>query len=30
VDNRMGSYFVDVAPKDIKKFFINLTDIDLA
>ena len=28
--NRMGSYFIDVARKDMKKFFINLPDIDLA
>src|SRR5712671_3564675 len=30
VGNRMGSYFIDVARKDMKKFFVNLPDIDLA
>ena len=26
----MGSYFIDVARKDMKKFFVNLPDVDLA
>ena len=30
VGNRMGSYFIDLARKDMKKFFINLPDVDLA
>src|SRR5438552_4031083 len=30
VGNRMGSYFIDVARKDMKKFFVNLPDVDLA
>ena len=30
VGNRMGSYFIDLARKDMKRFFINLPDIDLA
>src|SRR3989441_1341708 len=30
VGNRMGSYFIDVARKDMQKFFINLPDKDLA
>jgi len=30
VGNRMGSYFIDVAGKDMKKFFVNLPDVDLA
>src|SRR5438876_10776314 len=30
VGNRMGNYFIDVARKDMKKFFVNLPDIDLA
>jgi tRNA-splicing ligase RtcB len=30
VGNRMGSYFIDLAKKDMKKFFINLPDQDLA
>jgi tRNA-splicing ligase RtcB len=30
VGNRMGTYFIDLARKDMKKFFINLPDIDLA
>ena len=30
VGNRMGSYFIDIARKDMKKFFVNLPDIDLA
>jgi tRNA-splicing ligase RtcB len=30
VGNRMGSYFIDLARKDMRKFFINLPDVDLA
>ena len=30
VGNRMGSYFIELARKDMKRFFINLPDIDLA
>jgi len=30
VGNRMGSYFMEVARKDMQKFFINLPDKDLA
>jgi tRNA-splicing ligase RtcB len=30
VGNRMGSYFIELARQDMKKFFINLPDIDLA
>ena len=30
VGNRMGNYFIDVARQDMKKFFVNLPDIDLA
>jgi tRNA-splicing ligase RtcB len=30
VGNRMGNYFIDLARKDMKKFFVNLPDIDLA
>jgi tRNA-splicing ligase RtcB len=30
VGNRMGSYFIEVARADMKKFFINLPDKDLA
>jgi tRNA-splicing ligase RtcB len=30
VGNRMGNYFIDLARKDMKQFFINLPDIDLA
>ena len=30
VGNRMGSYFIEVARADMKKFFINLPDRDLA
>ncbi len=30
VGNRMGSYFIELARKDMRKFFINLPDIDLA
>src|SRR5437867_349292 len=30
VGNRMGSYFIEVARKDMQKFFVNLPDIDLA
>src|SRR5437867_3475889 len=30
VGNRMGSYFIEVARKDVQKFFINLPDKDLA
>ncbi len=30
VGNRMGTYFIDVARKDMKKFFVNLPDADLA
>jgi tRNA-splicing ligase RtcB len=29
VGNRMGSYFIDLARKDMQKFFINLPDRDL-
>ena len=30
VGNRMGSYFIELARKDMRKFFVNLPDIDLA
>jgi tRNA-splicing ligase RtcB len=30
VGNRMGSYFIDLARQDMKKFFVNLPDKDLA
>jgi tRNA-splicing ligase RtcB len=30
VGNRMGNYFIDVARKDMKKFYVNLPDTDLA
>jgi tRNA-splicing ligase RtcB (3'-phosphate/5'-hydroxy nucleic acid ligase) len=30
VGNRMGTYFIELARKDMRKFFINLPDIDLA
>src|ERR1700742_2365083 len=30
VGNRMGNYFIDLARKDMQKFFVNLPDIDLA
>jgi tRNA-splicing ligase RtcB len=30
VGNRMGNYFIDLARKDMKQFFINLPDVDLA
>ena len=30
VGNRMGNYFIDVARKDMQKFFVNLPDVDLA
>jgi tRNA-splicing ligase RtcB len=30
VGNRMGTYFIDLARKDMRRFFINLPDIDLA
>jgi tRNA-splicing ligase RtcB len=30
VGNRMGSYFIELARKDMQRFFINLPDIDLA
>jgi tRNA-splicing ligase RtcB len=30
VGNRMGNYFIDLARKDMKQFFVNLPDIDLA
>ncbi len=30
VGNRMGGYFIELARKDMKRFFINLPDIDLA
>src|SRR2546421_4909779 len=30
VGNRMGSYFIEVARKDMQRFFINLPDKDLA
>src|SRR5258707_1237495 len=30
VGNRMGSYFIEIARKDMQKFFINLPDKDLA
>ena len=28
--NRMGSYFIDLARQDMRRFFINLPDVDLA
>jgi tRNA-splicing ligase RtcB (3'-phosphate/5'-hydroxy nucleic acid ligase) len=30
VGNRMGTYFIDIARQDMKKFLINLPDVDLA
>lgn len=30
VGNRMGNYFIELARRDMQKFFINLPDIDLA
>jgi len=30
VGNRMGSYFIELARKDMQKFFVNLPDKDLA
>jgi tRNA-splicing ligase RtcB (3'-phosphate/5'-hydroxy nucleic acid ligase) len=30
VGNRMGGYFIELARKDMRKFFVNLPDIDLA
>jgi tRNA-splicing ligase RtcB len=30
VGNRMGTYFIDLARNDMKRFFINLPDVDLA
>ncbi len=30
VGNRMGTYFIDLARKDMKKFFVHLPDQDLA
>ncbi len=30
VGNRMGGYFIELAKNDMKKFFINLPDVDLA
>ncbi len=30
VGNRMGGYFIELARKDMQRFFINLPDIDLA
>jgi tRNA-splicing ligase RtcB (3'-phosphate/5'-hydroxy nucleic acid ligase) len=30
VGNRMGTYFIDLARKDMRRFFINLPDEDLA
>jgi tRNA-splicing ligase RtcB len=30
VGNRMGSYFIELAREDMRKFFINLPDVDLA
>jgi tRNA-splicing ligase RtcB len=30
VGNRMGSYFIELARKDMRKFFINLPDLDMA
>jgi tRNA-splicing ligase RtcB len=30
VGNRMGSYFIELAKNDMKRFFINLPDADLA
>jgi tRNA-splicing ligase RtcB len=30
VGNRMGSYFIELAKKDMQKFFVNLPDQDLA
>ena len=30
VGNRMGGYFIELAKADMKRFFINLPDVDLA
>ena len=30
VGNRMGTYFIELARRDMRKFYINLPDIDLA
>jgi len=30
VGNRMGSYFIELARRDMQRFFINLPDVDLA
>jgi tRNA-splicing ligase RtcB len=30
VGNRMGSYFIELARKDMRKYYINLPDVDLA
>lgn len=30
VGNRMGSYFIELARKDMQRFFVNLPDVDLA
>lgn len=30
IGNRIGSYFINLAKKDMKKWFINLPDVDLA
>jgi tRNA-splicing ligase RtcB (3'-phosphate/5'-hydroxy nucleic acid ligase) len=30
VGNRIGSYFIDLARKDMRRWFINLPDVDLA
>ncbi|MGC4055927.1 MAG: RtcB family protein [Paludibaculum sp.] len=30
VGNRMGSYFIELAQNDMRRFYINLPDIDLA
>ena len=30
VGNRMGNYFIEMARRDMQKFFVNLPDIDLA
>jgi tRNA-splicing ligase RtcB (3'-phosphate/5'-hydroxy nucleic acid ligase) len=30
VGNRMGNYFIELAKQDMKRFFVNLPDVDLA
>ena len=30
VGNRIGSYFIELAKEDMRRFFINLPDADLA